>query len=132
MTSSPVKDARLPKSILIVDDNMLFLKGLARIFAKSGWTVVTRATGNEALEQVQQQDFDVILLDYQMPDMDGIETVRRIRAFRGKTRDTPVIGISIDDDPQLAKACREAGMDDFVTKHAPSHVIEGAVMALVE
>jgi len=114
--------------ILIADDNVLFLKGLARIFSRSDWDVVTCSDGQEAFAEASEGRFDVILLDFQMPKMKGTEVARKIRALGGRHADVPIVGISIDDDAGLEATCLEAGMNQFVTKHSPPQVIEHAVM----
>jgi len=118
--------------ILIADDNILFLKGLARIFKKSSWEVETCCDGDAAFAAAEKGGFDVILLDYQMPGMLGTDVARKIRALDGPAAEVPIVGISIDDGAQLASRCLESGMNEFITKHSPPQVIENTILRWVE
>ncbi len=71
----------MAKTILIIDDEVDILKTLAYRFRKRGYTVATAENGLSALESLKDLTPDLILLDYRMPDLDGVEVCRRIRKF---------------------------------------------------
>jgi 3-oxoacyl-[acyl-carrier-protein] synthase II len=86
----------MSKSILIIDDDILVLKSLERLFKKEDYEVNCVLSGKDALEKVERQDFDLVIVDIRMPDLDGIETTRRIKEIRkNKSKpDIPVLFIT--------------------------------------
>ena len=108
------------KRILIVDDTPRNLKLLAAILAARGYAVDTAASGAEALERVEKQQPDLVLLDVVMPEMSGYEVCRRLRESLA-TRLLPVVMVTaLDPDEERVKGI-EAGADDFLSKpiHQP-------------
>ena len=104
---------RQPK-ILVVDDTPANIKLLDAVLAPRGYTVVTAASGGEALEKVASERPDLILLDILMPGMDGYEVCQRLRADPA-TRLLPVVMITASGEQEKIKAI-EAGADDFIPK----------------
>ena len=72
--------------------------------------------GIEAVNAVNAQPYDVILMDVQMPEMDGIAATKAIRAFGGEKRNIPIIAITANAMAGDREGCLEAGMDDYVAK----------------
>ncbi|MGK2953215.1 MAG: putative bifunctional diguanylate cyclase/phosphodiesterase [Thiobacillus sp.] len=99
--------------LLVVDDEPLILEGLSRLLAVRDYDVVTAAGGYPALAAIGKQQFDVILLDLGMPDLDGSE-VLRLMAVDGV--DTPVIVVSGDSTIDAAIRALRGGATDFVRK----------------
>jgi DNA-binding response OmpR family regulator len=109
--------------ILIVEDNISSLKLLAAILTKAGYKVRPAPDGELALRSVQVKLPDLILLDFKLPGIDGIEVCRRLKEAP-ETRAIPVIFISAMDDVALKVTALEAGAADYVTKpHDPSEVL---------
>lgn len=100
--------------ILVVDDTPANIKLLDAVLAPRGYTVVTAASGAEALEKIASERPDLILLDILMQGMDGYEVCRRVRADPA-TRVLPVVMITASGDQEKIKAI-EAGADDFIPK----------------
>ncbi|HVZ71401.1 MAG TPA: ATP-binding protein [Polyangia bacterium] len=101
--------------VLLVEDSLVNQKVGVGLLSKLGCEVVVAEHGAAALEQLGTGRFDVVLMDCQMPVMDGYEATRRIRA-RPDVHDIPVVGVTahaMTDDLQL---CRDAGMDGHLTK----------------
>ena len=101
---------------LIVDDNPLNLELTGALLARHGMDTATATNGAEALQALLEQDFDLILMDSQMPVMNGIEATRRIRALPTAKAAVPIIGLTgnaLDADRDLAFT---AGMTDYVVK----------------
>lgn len=71
----------MTKNILLIDDDKLVLMTLRRLLTLEGYKVTTALSGHGALRRIQEDGFDLIISDIKMPEMDGIETVRRIRQF---------------------------------------------------
>ena len=102
-------------SILIVDDDSLHCHVVARRLAREDYVVATAASGPEALTLMDRQKFDLVLLDLNMPGMDGLETLTRMRAEPHRA-DTPVIMLSADTRNDLRERCLAAGAADFLVK----------------
>lgn len=98
--------------ILVVDDELRYLRVLKATLEGAGYGVVTAANGADALALAAQASFDLILLDVRMPDLDGLETCRRLRQFAL----TPVIMLTAlaEEDDRIRGL--DAGADDYVTK----------------
>ncbi len=106
-----------PLSILLVEDNLVSQQVAARILGKQGYSVTSVANGLEALVAWETQKFDLILMDLQMPEMDGIETtlfIRRMERLSGAH--IPIIALTAHAMAGDRQSCFAAGMDGFVTK----------------
>ena len=101
--------------VLVAEDNPLNQQVARSFLEGAGLTVTLAATGLEALQQVRQQTFDLVLMDLQMPEMDGLEACRQIRQLP-EGRHLPIIAMTAADMPQDHEAARAAGMDDFILK----------------
>ena len=104
--------------VLIVEDNRVNQLLIKNMLKKFGFEQLdTSANGRNALEKLRENNYDVILMDLQMPEMDGYEITREIRLrLRKEMRNVPVIAITADaSDKEKAKA-KEVGMDDYVVK----------------
>lgn len=103
--------------ILIVEDNFINQKLALSLLQDEGWKVEAVSTGKEALEAIQSGTYGLVLMDVQMPDMDGLETTAIIRE-REKTNDghIPIIAMTAHAMRGDREKCLEAGMDDYVSK----------------
>ncbi len=101
--------------ILLVEDNpvnQLVAKGM---LSKLGCEVVVAAHGGEALSQLEQNGFDLVLMDCNMPVMDGYEATRQIR-HRGRWPKLPIVALTANAMPEERERCRSAGMNDYLAK----------------
>ncbi len=105
----------LPAKILVVDDTPKNVKLLADILGVKGYAVVTAASGSEALEKVEAERPDLVLLDVVMPGMSGYDVCRKIRE-NPATGILPVVMVTALDPNQERVKGLEAGADDFLTK----------------
>jgi two-component system sensor histidine kinase/response regulator len=103
------------KHILLVEDNPVNRLLSERLLDKVGIRVTVAEDGKQALEAVRSAHFDAILMDIQMPGMDGKEATRAIRADR-KFAETPIIALTAHVYAEERDSCLAAGMDDLVTK----------------
>jgi CheY-like chemotaxis protein len=122
-----------PRSkILLVDDRPDNLMALEAILASLDQELVTASSGEEALKRLLIDDFAVILLDVQMPGMDGFETAHRIKQ-RGRTRDTPIIFLTaIDREPHHAFRGYAVGAVDYIAKPFDPWLLRAKVSVFVE
>ena len=109
--------ARQGGSVLVVEDNRVNQMVAQKILVKLGLQVATADNGIEALDKVASGHFDLIFMDVQMPEMDGYETTRRIRAreAEGTARHT-IIAMTANAMSGDRELCLAAGMDDYITK----------------
>ena len=103
------------KSILVVDDNELSLKLMNDILGAEGYRVLTATSGGEALDIIDHERPDVILLDIMMPGMDGFEVVRRIKADITPHK-TQIVMVSALDDEGARTRLAAAGISDMLKK----------------
>jgi signal transduction histidine kinase/CheY-like chemotaxis protein/cbb3-type cytochrome oxidase subunit 3 len=110
----PLPDER-PRRILLVEDNATNQLLMRALLARIGAEVTVAGNGAEAVDACRGGVFDVILMDLQMPVMDGLEATRAIRRG-GMNRDTRIVGLTAAVGPEFERQCREAGMDDYLSK----------------
>ena len=132
-SSDAGQDADRPLRVLVVDDHDINRRAVELILSPLGCDIATAADGLLALAQCEAADFDVIFMDVRMPELDGRETTRRLRAGGGPNAAIPVIAVTADTSPDDIAACMAAGMTYFVSKPltpaallgALSHVLSG-------
>ena len=105
---------RLPLRILAVEDNATNQKLILLILERLGYRADSAYHGLEALESVSRRVYDVVLMDVHMPEMDGLEATRRIRA--GLTVQPRIIAMTANAMESDRQACLAAGMDDYISK----------------
>lgn len=101
--------------VLLVEDNTINAEVATRMIARAGFAVDHAASGEQALAQLEQADYRLVLMDIQMPGIDGCETTRRIRS-RQATRQLPIIGLSAHALASERERALAAGMNDYLTK----------------
>ena len=102
--------------ILVVDDLDQNRQFVISLLIRAGYEVDGAANGLEAVSAVQAKAYDVILMDAQMPGLDGVEATRRIRDLDGPTGEVLIIGLSAGNLPEQIRAMESAGMDDYLAK----------------
>lgn len=105
-----------PLVILLVEDHPINQMIALALLEKLGHTVVTAADGQAAVEQFSQAPWDLILMDIQMPVMDGLAATRLIRALEHPAQHTPIVAMTANTAEAERQACLDAGMDDHVSK----------------
>jgi GAF domain-containing protein/CheY-like chemotaxis protein len=108
--------ARHPLRVLLAEDNVVNQKLALRLLSQMGYRADLASNGLEAIESVERQTYDVVLMDVQMPEMDGLEASRRICGkwqANERPRIVAMTANAMDGDREL---CLEAGMDDYITK----------------
>ena len=111
--------------ILLAEDNVVNQKVILALLEKMGCSVDVAANGRIAIEKVQTATHDLILMDCQMPEVDGLSATRKIReyeALRCVLDPTPIVAITANAMNHDREQCIAAGMDDFLPK--PIHLVE--------
>ena len=124
-----VAAARHSERVLVAEDNKVNLKVLLLMLKKLGYHPDVAGDGIEAIEAVRRQHYDIILMDVQMPGLDGIETTRRIRAgAAGRPDRVWIIAVTANAMEGDRDTCLAAGMDDYVTKPIDIRELEWALV----
>ena len=102
--------------VLVVEDNLLNQKVILKLLEQVGAQVNTCVNGEEAVELIEQGDYDLVLMDYQMPRLNGPEATKAIRAIETEgDQHIPVIIMTSEQSAELERECLTAGVDDFLT-----------------
>lgn len=117
---------RLPLKILIAEDNLVNQKVISRVFAKMGYHIDIVTNGLEAIAAVHKQPYDLIFMDMQMPEMDGLEATRQIRKINSSEL-TPIIAITANSMVGDREKCFESGMNDYIAKPFKVEEIRAAI-----
>jgi signal transduction histidine kinase/ActR/RegA family two-component response regulator len=120
-------DQDRPLRVLVVDDHDINRRAVELILTPLGCDIASAADGLAALKLCEADAFDVIFMDVRMPELDGRETTRRLRAGGGPNADTPVIAVTADTAPDDIAACMAAGMTYFVSKPLTPPSLLGAL-----
>lgn len=108
----------MAKKVLVVDDEKLIVKGIRFSLEQDGMEVDCAYDGEEALEKVHKQEYDIVLLDLMLPKVDGLEVCQQIREFS----DVPIIMLTAKSDDMDKIMGLEYGADDYITK--PFNILE--------
>ena len=124
-----------PLKILLADDTPINIQLTVKLLTRRGHTVVAVEDGQQAVEAFQREPFDVILMDVQMPVVDGLQATRLIRkqeADRPGSSHIPIIAMTANNDESDKQNCREAGMDGFITKPIEIKTIADTIREIIE
>jgi PAS domain S-box-containing protein len=127
LTVAGASTARASRRILLVDDNPINQIVANAMLTRDGHQTVIAANGAEALAAVQERVFDLVLMDMQMPVMDGMEATRRIRKLHAPVCDIPIVALSANVMADQIAKCREAGMNDHLAKPIDREQLRRAV-----
>jgi len=114
--AAPESDAQAGGRILLAEDNEINALLATTILEEAGFSVEGVVNGAEAVEAARRGCFDLILMDVQMPVMDGLEATRQIRALGGPAASVAIVALTANAMRSDQDACLEAGMDDFISK----------------
>ncbi|PYQ28651.1 MAG: hypothetical protein DMF56_15575 [Acidobacteria bacterium] len=131
MTVKPSEETERTNAarVLVVEDNAVNQLVTLGQLRRLGHECIVASRGAEAIQALHEEKFDLVLMDCQMPDMDGYEATRRIRQMRGAAASTPVIAITAHALPGEREKCLIAGMNDYLAKPVSLEQL-GAVIRL--
>ncbi|ODP95747.1 two-component sensor histidine kinase BarA [Salinivibrio kushneri] len=122
----PSASQKAPYTVMTVDDNPANLKLITALLAERVEKVITAEDGVKAVALAHQQAFDIILMDIQMPEMDGVTASQEIRKA-GFNQQTPIIAVTAHAMPGERERLLEAGMDDYLTKPIEEAMLESTL-----
>ncbi|OCH53869.1 hybrid sensor histidine kinase/response regulator [Vibrio sp. ZF57] len=111
-------EATTKRTIMVVDDNESLRRFTAMLLEKQGFDVVQKEDGQQALDALDTDEIDLILMDIEMPIMDGVEASRRIRSADKEYSSVPIIAHTGDSSPVTLEKMESSGMSDFIVKPA--------------
>jgi two-component system sensor histidine kinase/response regulator len=130
LPAAGISDASSPSlRILLAEDNLVNQKVAMTMLGKMGHRVTLARNGLEALEQWRQSDFDLILMDVQMPEMTGLQATTQIRREEAIGTHVPIVAMTASAMSEERDRCMAAGMDDFISKPVSYKVIEQRITA---
>ena len=124
---APEADAVGPLSVLLVEDNPVNQRLAVILLERMGHTVTTADTGRAALDRLEGASFDLVLMDVQMPEMDGVEATARIRAAEPPNRHLPIVAMTAHAMKGDREQLLAAGMDDYIAKPISPEAIADAL-----
>ncbi len=104
------------KKILLVEDNPISQNVEMRLLKESGYSVVAVTSGEDAVEAVKSQEFSLVLMDVEMPNMDGIKATKLIRALDPPVNQVPIIAVTAHSSMKDREKCLASGMNDYIAK----------------
>jgi CheY-like chemotaxis protein len=113
--------------VLVAEDNPINQRVVAILLDKLGYSADLASDGKQALEKLEQQDYDVVLMDCQMPVMDGFEAAAAIRALPNGRSRIPIIAVTANVLAGQREKCLEAGMNDYIPKPINREILENAI-----
>jgi CheY-like chemotaxis protein/HPt (histidine-containing phosphotransfer) domain-containing protein len=126
---APAEDA--PR-LLVVEDNFVNQKVAVYLLEARGYRVVVAGKGQEALEAIARAPYALVLMDGQVPTLDGFGATNAIRAREGTARHTPIIAMTAGAMAGEREKCLAAGMDDYITKPVTGEVLDRALQRWVQ
>ena len=108
---------------MLVDDNRINQRVAERMLEKAGCSIETYGSGEEAIGAFEKSRPDIVLMDCQMPGIDGYEATRRLRQLEHEGQRTPIIALTAHASDEDRARCIEAGMDDHIAKPIDSDQI---------
>ncbi|MGB6485058.1 MAG: response regulator [Candidatus Acidiferrales bacterium] len=132
VTRHTLREQRRALSVLVAEDNAVNLRLITRLLEKRGHSVVLAQNGQEALEAIEKQPFDIVLMDAQMPEMDGFEATKRIREKEKVSGiHLPIIALTAYAMQGDKERCLASGMDGYVSKPLKAEELFSVIEKLV-
>jgi signal transduction histidine kinase/CheY-like chemotaxis protein len=120
-----------PLHVLVAEDNPVNQKVISAMLRRLGWTEVMACNGREAVERFAQEPFDLVLMDVQMPVLDGLEAARLIRKAATETVPVPILALTAHAGAAQENQCLSAGMDGVITKPLTIQSLLAGIVAVM-
>jgi signal transduction histidine kinase/CheY-like chemotaxis protein/HPt (histidine-containing phosphotransfer) domain-containing protein len=127
VTVHSIRESQPGLKLLVAEDNVINQKVALSLLKKMGLSADVAADGSEALEAVKARHYDAVLMDWHMPEMDGIECAAAIRRLEGPASLVPIIAVTASVSDEDRQRCIEAGMNDFVSKPLRPEELSAAI-----
>ena len=114
-------------NILVVDDTPIIRGLIAKLLSRQGYQPDLACNGRDAVAAVQSKSYDLVLMDMQMPELDGISATGEIRRLNGPARNVPIIALTANALVGQREICVAAGMNDFLTKPIDPDALQAAI-----
>ncbi|MBR9976861.1 MAG: response regulator [Bacteroidetes bacterium] len=121
---------KLPLRMLIAEDNLINQKLIVRVLQQLGYRADVAANGLEVLDALRRQSYDMIFMDIQMPEMDGLEAAKHIRDDMPVDRQPLIIAVTANVTKEDRARCLDAGMQDYITKPIRLDVVQETILRL--
>lgn len=131
MGGSSTPAARGPKRVLVVEDDPVNQRALVALLGTLGYASEAVSAGMEAVEACERSGFDAVLMDCDLPGMDGFKATAWIRQREGAARHTPIIAVTASVGLAEREKCLAAGMDDFLSKPVRHEALAGTLRRLL-
>jgi signal transduction histidine kinase/ActR/RegA family two-component response regulator/sugar lactone lactonase YvrE len=128
LPASAERQKLTPLRVLLAEDTLVNQKVVSAILQCQGHDVEVVKNGIEALRALDQSSYDLVLMDYHMPEMDGVTAVRAIRDREGEEQHTVIVGLTASATAEARRTCYEAGMDDFLVKPVSMNELDEIVL----
>lgn len=119
-------------TVLVADDAPLNIMIMTQVLTDAGSKVLTASNGRQVLERLEEQHADIILMDLQMPELDGFEATQVIRYSGQHYSKIPIIAVTAETASSEIEKSINAGMNDFISKPFIPHVIHQKILALLQ
>ena len=111
----------------MVDDTAIIRGLIAKLLSRMGYQADLACDGREAVAAVQDKSYDLVLMDLQMPELDGISATTEIRRLNGPAHDVPIVALTANALVGQREICFAAGMNDFLTKPINPDALQAAI-----
>ncbi|HZW02548.1 MAG TPA: response regulator, partial [Anaerolineaceae bacterium] len=121
-----------PLRILLAEDNPVNQKVAGQMLSRLGYRIESVANGQEVLAALERQEYDVVLMDIQMPEMDGLEATRRIRKRRPRSEGPYIVAMTAYAFQEDIDQAMRAGMDDYISKPVRTEVLQNLLAKVAQ
>ena len=131
LPENALKEKRANKKLLLAEDNIINQKVAIRLLNNAGYAVETVDNGLKAVYAVKESSYSLVLMDIQMPEMDGLTAASEIRKLNNEKKDIPIIAITAHALAGDKEKCLAIGMNDYITKPIIANLMIGAIDKLL-